>query len=294
MGWLTDGSRCPTGAAKYAAYGSALGPKGALVGGVYGCLFKPGKSPLDELREKTSELRSWWRTKERQGRNLWRQSRNLVRDVAGWFGFGKRPEKKVTKPTLEQAVGLMLHHLTSRHGKRSDGSYGFELQGTNQRWYEIHAAHILSPSNLTALYGPGAAQWEPSQVYSHFAAMWNKTDPDWDESTRWAMSFKRVGDFARLATARQSIDSWPLYTQEESAAAIKNMLIKPLSEEHDRDGVYSKTTSEVIGSHGGRVGLALGLLGTAITLTGMALDAAYPKVLKDEDERDEWMEALNG
>jgi hypothetical protein len=294
LGWAAG---CVGGGAKWGAKGAEMGGGGpgavvgGLIGGAYGCLFEPDKKAGEVFERQVRKLEAFWDDTARKGKNLWRQSGNVVKDIGSFFGVGGGSKKKpsVKRPSLDDGIGLMIHHLQGRVaqglGARVEGQWRWEVEQPDGRWMMItsHPARWpLHPSNLAALYGPAAATWDADAVYHMIAVLFRKTPAEWNPALRFSMAYKRVGDFLVQADAKDRIDDWPLFDAEFEREEMRRRLLSEMGGGEDApDGNVKGSAASLEGGkahlalgfvEGGKAHLALGfvaaLLGGAALATG--------------------------
>jgi hypothetical protein len=234
------------GVAFEAAAGSV--PGGSLVvGGVIGCLRGTGDLATAGrvLNRAAGDLSGWW---GRARHRVWGESEEAIEDVARWvtgvFSTEKKRRAKRSPPTLEQALGLILAHLTSRGGSPNGlAPYQFEMQVSSGprkgSWRTVHASWVLHTQIKSDLFGDSAGDWDAQRLYELLATMYLRTPQVWEPGARLTIALSRVGDWLIEADPDTTIDRWPVFPGGEAELTRERLRVMDEQAQRPEQGLLA-------------------------------------------------------
>jgi hypothetical protein len=218
-----------------------------LVGGVVGCLRGTGDlgTAGKALNRAAGDLSAWW---GRARHRVWGESEEAIEDVARWvtgvFSTEKKRRAKRSPPTLEQALGLILAHLTGRGGSPNGlPPYQFEMQVSSGSkkgsWRTVHASWVLHTQIKAEMFGDVAGDWDAQRLYELLATMYLRTPQTWEPGARLTIALSRVGDWLIEADADTTIDRWPVFPGGEAELTRERLRVMDAEAQRPEQGVMA-------------------------------------------------------
>jgi hypothetical protein len=244
---LSDVAQREAASAALDAVSGSVPGGGLVVGGVIGCLRGTGDlgAAGQALNRAAKELSSWW---GKARHRVWGETEEAIEDVARWvtdiFSTEKKRRAKRSPPTMEQALGLILAHLTSRGGSPNGlAPYQFEMQvSTGARkgsWRTVHASWVLHTQIKSTLFGDVAADWDAQRLYDLLATMYARTPQVWEPGARLTIAISRVGDWLIEADADTPITVWPVFPGGEAELVRERLRVMDEQAQRPEQGVLA-------------------------------------------------------
>ena len=246
-GSVLDVGKAAAATAAFQAASSYVPGGSLVVGGVIGCLRGTGDLAAAGrvLNRAANELVGWW---GRARHRVWGESEDAIEDVARWvagvFSTEKKRRAKRSPPTLEQALGLILAHLTGRGGSPNGlPPYQFEMQVSSGSkkgsWRTVHASWVLHTQIKAELFGDVAGDWDSQRLYELLATMYLRTPQTWEPGARLTIALSRVGDWLIEADADTTIDRWPVFPGGEAELTRERLRVMDAEAQRPEQGVMA-------------------------------------------------------